>query len=236
VAHRSAWGANRRTSIPAFALLSVLVASAPAFADGCKLGKIAEFPITMTNLRPLTTANIDDVDVRFMVDSGAFYSVISAASAAQLKLKTSPAPFGFEVTGVHGTARVSIATVKTFSLAGVSLHDVEFLVGGSEAGQRSIGVLGQNSLHIGDVEEPLHRYHSHRHDSIAQYGSLGSEFWRHTTMAATPTTNLTAPQAASAYSFPLQIRYHHMLYLPHFCIRSDNTGHHQRRVSRCRAL
>ena len=143
---------GRRSPIPVFAILSVSIASASAFADGCKLAKIAEFPITMVGMRPLITASINDVDVQFVVDSGAFYSMISAASAAELKLKTSPAPFGFYVKGVRGTADVSIATAKTFRLAGVPLHNVEFLVGGSEAGQGSIGLLGQNFLHIGDVE------------------------------------------------------------------------------------
>ena len=134
------------------AILSVSIASTPAFADGCKVGKIAEFPIAMVGLRPLMTAKINDVDVQFVVDSGAFYSMISGASAAELKLSTSYAPLGFYVEGVHGAANVSVANVKTFTLAGVPLHNVEFLVGGSEAGQGSIGLLGQNVLHIEDVE------------------------------------------------------------------------------------
>jgi len=146
---------GRRLPIRVFAILSVSIASTSAFADGCKLGKIAEFPIAMVGMRPLMTASINDVDVQFVLDSGAFYSTISAASAAQLKLKTSPAPFGFYVTGVHGTADVSVAMVNTFTLAGVPLHNVEFLVGGSETGQGSIGLLGQNVLHIDDVEYDL---------------------------------------------------------------------------------
>lgn len=143
------------SSILAFAVLAELIASAPAAASSCKLGALAEFPITMVGLRPLMTARIDDVDVQFVVDSGAFYSVISAGSAAQLKLPTTPAPFGFELRGVHGATDVSVAKVKTFVLDGVPLHNVEFLVGGSEAGQGSIGLLGQNVLHIGDVEYDL---------------------------------------------------------------------------------
>jgi hypothetical protein len=123
--------------------LAILVASAPAFAGSCKLGKMAEFPITMTNLRPLMTAKINDVDVQFVVDSGAFYSMISGASAAELKLATYPAPFGFHLTGAGGgTAAVSVAMVKVFTLAGVPLRNIEFLVGGSEIGSGSIGVLG----------------------------------------------------------------------------------------------
>jgi tetratricopeptide (TPR) repeat protein len=111
----------------------------------------------MVGMRPLMTAKINDTDVQFVVDSGAFYSLMSGASAAQLKLKTSPAPMGFQVKGVHGAAadEVSIATVKSFELSGATLQNVEFLVGGSEVGQGSIGVLGQNFLHIADVEYDL---------------------------------------------------------------------------------
>src|ERR1700691_3961199 len=98
-----------------FAVLCLSIASTCAFADGCKVGKIVEFPIAMVGMRPLMTARINDVDVQFVVDSGAFYSMISAASAAELKLKTSFAPLGFYVEGVHGAADVSVATVKTFT-------------------------------------------------------------------------------------------------------------------------
>jgi tetratricopeptide (TPR) repeat protein len=137
-----------------FTILGVSLATS-AFADGCKLVRFAEFPIAMVGLRPLMTARINDVDVQLAVDSGAFYSMMSAASAAELKLKTVPAPFGFYVRGAHGAADVSVATAKTFTLAGVPLHNIDFLVGGSEVGQGSIGVLGQNVLHIADVEYDL---------------------------------------------------------------------------------
>ena len=141
--------------LPLFAFLGVAIASTSAFADGCKLGKFAEFPIAMVGDRPLMTARINDVDVQLVVDSGATYSMISAASAAELKLKSYPAAFGLYVTGAHGTADVSIATAKSFTLAGAPLHNVDFLVGGSEAGAGSIGALGQNILHIADVEYDL---------------------------------------------------------------------------------
>jgi tetratricopeptide (TPR) repeat protein len=138
-----------------FAILCAFTASAPAFADRCKLAKIVEFPITMVGMRPLMTARINDIDVQFVVDSGAFFSTISPASAVQLKLSTSPAPFGFRVSGVNGSLDVSFATVQTFVLAGVPMHDVAFLVGGSEVGESTIGLLGQNFLHVGDVEYDL---------------------------------------------------------------------------------
>ncbi len=109
----------------------------------------------MTNLRPLTTAKINDVDVQFVVDSGAFYSILSPARAAELKLETYPAPYGLFIKGVAGTAKVAIAKVKVFTLAGVPFHNIDFLVGGSEVGAGSVGVLGQNVLHMADVEYDL---------------------------------------------------------------------------------
>jgi tetratricopeptide (TPR) repeat protein/predicted aspartyl protease len=138
------------------AALWALIATTAAPAGQCTLKTFAEFPITMVGMRPLMTARINDTDVQFVVDSGAFYSLMSRAGAAQLKLKTSPAPMWFQVKGVHGAAdEISIARVKSFELSGATLHDVEFLVGGSEVGQGSIGVLGQNFLHIADVEYDL---------------------------------------------------------------------------------
>jgi tetratricopeptide (TPR) repeat protein len=137
-------------------VLCASIAAAPAFGGACKLGKMAEFPITMADMRPLMTAKINGADVQFLVDSGAFYSMLSAPSASELKLSTYPAPFGFYITGVGGgRADASIAKVKEFTLAGARLHDVLFLVGGSEVGAGSIGVLGQNVLHIADVEYDL---------------------------------------------------------------------------------
>ena len=138
------------------AALCALPAASCVSAAPCVLKKFAEFPITMVGMRPLMTAKINDTDVRFVVDSGAFYSLMSGASAAELKLKTSAAPDGFRVKGVHGAAdEVSIAKVQSFQISGATLHNVEFLVGGSEVGQGSMGVLGQNFLHIADVEYDL---------------------------------------------------------------------------------
>ncbi len=135
-------------------MLCALLA-ANSFAGQCKLGPLAEFPITMMDRRPQMTAKINGTDVRFMVDSGAFYSVISPASAAELNLSTRPAPFGFFLRGINGSASASITTVKEFTLPGATLHGIDFLVAGSQIDRGSVGVLGQNVLHVADVEYDL---------------------------------------------------------------------------------
>ncbi len=109
----------------------------------------------MSGTSPLVNAKINDQDVQFTLDSGAFYSSISPASAAQLKLHLSPAPYGFYLSGVGGRTDASIATVKVLTFAGVPIRDVQFLVGGGEVGRDSVGLLGQNFLRIADVEYDL---------------------------------------------------------------------------------
>lgn len=143
-----------RSLIAALGLLCTLATSL-CLAGTCKIGKLVELPITMVDLRPQLTAQINGTDVRLMVDSGSFFSIISPASAAELNLRTYAAPFGLVVRGVNGSAAASVTKVKEFMLAGVPLRNVEFLVSGSQIDRGSVGVLGQNVLHYADVEYDL---------------------------------------------------------------------------------
>jgi len=143
--------AARRTSV----ILAPALCTGLAVAGGCKIAKIAELPVTMIDMHPMVTAQINGVDASFIADSGAFYSMLSPASAAEFKLNSYPAPIGLFVRGTGGSASVSVARVKVFTLAGVPLHNIEFLVGGGAAGGGGVGVLGQNVFSIGDVEYDL---------------------------------------------------------------------------------
>ena len=150
----------KRPSLP-IRLIAVLIGCG-AFLFGspsalsaakCKVSKVVDLPITMNSLRPTIDVKINNRDAKFVLDSGAFYSMISSATAAEYDLKTKPGPFGLQVIGVGGTADVRVATVKEFSIVGVTLKNVDFLVGGSDAG--NAGLLGQNLLETFDVEYDL---------------------------------------------------------------------------------
>ena len=132
------------------ALSSALLTSQVQAAGTCTLGRVAEIPITMAGTRPLINAKINNQEARFVLDSGAFYSMISTATAAEFNLKSTPGPYGLKLQGIGGTVTAQIATVKEFGIAGALIHNVEFLVGGSEVG--SEGLIGQNFLHQWDVE------------------------------------------------------------------------------------
>lgn len=140
-----------------FGLVPILltVSLSAAAADGCKL-ELFELPVTMEGLRPLVTVKINGAETRLVADSGAFYSMLSPAAAAQFKLPKRFAPFGAYVVGVGGSGVTpEIATVQTFTLGNYDRHKIEFLVGGNEVGAGAVGLLGQNLMRLWDVEYDL---------------------------------------------------------------------------------
>jgi tetratricopeptide (TPR) repeat protein/predicted aspartyl protease len=138
----------------AWLLLTGPWAAAPALA-ACKLGQIARLDVTMTDLRPLVTTKINGAEAVFIADSGAFYSQITPGKAAEFGLKLGAAPYNLTVTGVGGEERIAVATVKAFTIVGVTLANREFLVGGSETGQETAGLIGQNILGMADTDYDL---------------------------------------------------------------------------------
>jgi tetratricopeptide (TPR) repeat protein/predicted aspartyl protease len=143
---------GRRTVL--VALLLAWLPIAPVMG-ACAL-KVAELPVTMSGMRPMVHAQINGSDALFIADSGAFYSALTPAAAAQYKLHLSAAPFGFGVSGVGGEAQVWLTRVETFTILNVAVPHVEFLVAGNDLGRGAVGLLGQNVFRLfGDVEYDL---------------------------------------------------------------------------------
>jgi tetratricopeptide (TPR) repeat protein/predicted aspartyl protease len=145
----------RSRAVPLVLPLAFLAAAASAAAaEPCKVSLIGELPVTMEGMRPIVHAAINGTDESFIADSGAFYSMLTTAAAAQLHLRLEPAPSGY-LMGLSGPARVSMTTARTFTIFKVDVHDVEFLVGSNELHPGTVGLLGQNVFRIGDVEYDL---------------------------------------------------------------------------------
>ena len=127
----------------------------PAAAQaGCTI-QTTELPIRLVGTRAVATVRINGTDVPLMVDSGAAYSMLTDAAAAQLKLKVGWMPMGMTVAGLSGKADAGMATVDKLELLGGSLRDVEFLVGGAEPGSGAMGLIGRNILSLSDTEYDL---------------------------------------------------------------------------------
>ncbi len=124
-------------------------------AQECKLARVAEFQVSFESKRAMLDATFGETPARLVLDSGAFYSFLTEQFARAQNLPRGRLPAGMEVTGVGGRAIVSVARVDQFSIAGYKYRGYEFLVGGTEPGLGSVGLIGQNFLSKFDVEYDL---------------------------------------------------------------------------------
>jgi predicted aspartyl protease/tetratricopeptide (TPR) repeat protein len=133
-------------------LAAALLVPSAARAD-CHLAKYLDIPVTMRGARAIVSARIGANDAQFILDSGAFFSALSRASAQAYGLRLEQLPPGYQIHGVNGDASASLTTVRNFDLAGAALTNIPFIVGGTDTGE--VGLLGQNFLGVGDVEYDL---------------------------------------------------------------------------------
>ena len=130
-------------------LLLTLVTSSAGVEAGCDLSGIT-LPVTMSGLRPMVPVKIEDQPFYLVLDSGAFYSVLSPATAQRLHLRLQS--MRMELGGVAGNAAAAMTTVGQFTFGNSSVPNAPFLVGGSDPGGGAAGFLGQNVLRLSDVE------------------------------------------------------------------------------------
>jgi tetratricopeptide (TPR) repeat protein/predicted aspartyl protease len=135
-------------------LASTVLAAAAAHAEPCGITRTPDIPVTMSGLKPMVHAQINGQDVLLVVDSGAFFSLLTPAAAAQFQLPHQAFP-GLTVEGVGGQESARVVRARKFTFIGNTWNDVEFVVAGSNFGGGAVGLLGQNVLHIADVEYDL---------------------------------------------------------------------------------
>lgn len=123
-----------------------------AWADGCHLKDYGTLSAEMVNGQATTMVKINGSDTRLALDTGAFFNVMSRANALSLGLKLQPAPGGFRIGGVGGTASAQFTQVRDFGVLDTTLHRVGFIVGGTDTGY---GLLGADLLDYADLEVDL---------------------------------------------------------------------------------
>ena len=134
------------------AACALLACAGSAWAEGCTLAKYGTLSVEMIGERPTTLVKVNGAATRFAIDTGAWFSFMSRANADALGLKLTPAPFGFRMGGIGGSAAAEIARIRDLGILDTDLHNVDFVVGGSDAGE---GSLGANLLDFADLEIDL---------------------------------------------------------------------------------
>ncbi len=137
-------------------LLVIMIGMASGRAFGaCQLGRLAQFTVNMVGLRPTITAQINGTDTVLVVDSGAFFSMISPAAAKQLRLHLQAPPPTLHINGVVGGPMQYLVATVDFSVGPFHYSHMDFIVGGNELGAGAQALLGQNFLLASDVEYDL---------------------------------------------------------------------------------
>lgn len=134
-------------------MLGVLSQPADAGVPGhCKMAVVAEFPVVMEGSRISVRVSFNGKQSRLWLDSGAFYNFMPEAKAVELELPLEHLPSEYSVSGIGGSFTPQLARVRDFGIVGATLHNMEFIVGGSDSGN---GFLGANFLGVFDTEFDL---------------------------------------------------------------------------------
>lgn len=119
----------------------------PALAE-CVVKPILQLPVTMSGRQAIVKLKINGVDEPFVVDSGAFYSVMSDAKVSELKLPRKFVSINYRIQGVGGSdGNTGMTNVKSVTLGGATFSNVEFFISSFPE-----EILGQNVLGVADVE------------------------------------------------------------------------------------
>jgi predicted aspartyl protease len=143
-------------------VLGLLLSMATPMANAaCKIAQIADLPVTMRGLQPLINVTINGKPSHFVIDSGAFMSMISPEKAEeyQLPLRHDAYHPGGVVGVGGGTTDLHLTQVDEFGFGGLTVHKAQFVVGGNEYGYDVAGLLGQNLWGNFDVEYDLANGH-----------------------------------------------------------------------------
>jgi predicted aspartyl protease len=81
-----------------------------------------EIPVRIVDHRPIATVTLNGVEVPMLVDSGAFYSMLSASTATQLQLPLRSLPFGTRIEGYTGPIEVRRTRVENWLRAITPAH------------------------------------------------------------------------------------------------------------------
>jgi len=124
----------------------------PPAPPGCHLAKFGALPVEMVGLRASVPAKVNGRSTHFILDTGAFFSMMSSASAASLGVEPVAATKNLKLVGIGGDVKAQQAFVDDLHIAGLSADNAPFIIGGTDAGS---ALLGANLLDQDDLELDL---------------------------------------------------------------------------------
>jgi tetratricopeptide (TPR) repeat protein len=137
------------------ATLAAFSLSTGTAAANCQLQQLGSLAVDMHGLAPIVSARINGTEARFLLDTGAYYSILSEEAAAKYQLQVHSMPGSFFLRGAGGDQKARQTYVNSFEFIGVPAHNVQFLVIDTRFGDDYAGIFGQNLMRFSDVEYDL---------------------------------------------------------------------------------
>jgi hypothetical protein len=144
-----------RAAKAALAAVILILGFASAASAACQLQQTADYKLTMDGNRALLDGAINGQPVRFMLDTGAFTSMLFPSAVARLGLKAYVID-ELNIYGVGGGAKAARASVRDLKLGNAVAHNVDLLVNKHDwGGAPYVGLVGEDILSQGDLELDL---------------------------------------------------------------------------------
>jgi predicted aspartyl protease len=128
--------------------LAWCIAAAGAAQAACQVTTFLTLPVTVVRSKPLAPAKLNGADVTVILDTGAFFSGMTAEGASKLGLPLKPVPSNWHI----GAGDWHVGTVASLSLGPATFRNADFLVGGRIAQVGAAARIGANSLTASTVE------------------------------------------------------------------------------------
>lgn len=142
--------ARMRTVFSGVAMVMLSAGFAPAMAaPSCMIEMMANLPVEMDGMRVNMPATINGHHTDLMLDSGAFFSIMSKAKATEFGLKLDSLPPDLHIGGIGGEFSADLGTAETFTILGTTFKQAKFIVGGSDTGRP---IIGRNVIGIADTD------------------------------------------------------------------------------------
>ena len=139
----------------ALAAAAVAVTFAGPAGAACTLGRIADLKVEMRGMAPIVSARVNGRAGAFLVDSGAYTSIITPDGAKSFALRPHLAAEDAGLQGVGGLAQAQVGIADSFGFSEATFHKVAFLLAPLPIGPGLAGVIGENVWRLGDVEYDL---------------------------------------------------------------------------------
>ena len=140
-------------------MAALLITPLHAAEKKCELQQLAQLPVTMSGSQPIITGTINGKPVKFLVDTGAFWSLLARDTVTRLQLHEGALPYGLSISGVGGTESAGYTKANEFSLIGFYgghiFNGMDFIVSGSAVFSDIDGIIGQNVIGRDDAEYDL---------------------------------------------------------------------------------